>query len=544
MKCRPAYCCIILISGIAFSQPPEAAPTLRVDPLLIAQATEVWGVIAQRDNPIWPGWNAATTPLLFYLPGVQDVLINHPKPPVGFRRYEGPVSWPGASIYVRDGRTFFEYDGQNTVLEVEGVPTLVVADTLSNRRNQVQSWLIDPRPASVKNAELGWDQLQGSPYDQITMIAHEAFHAYQRRQAPNKGGGEEALTRYPTIAVENTVGFALEGDALADALRATTPADQRAHALRWLAIRRERRNALSAEAVSYEDRMEFLEGLAKYVEFHLLEMLEGRTPRPAMAWAQGFSGYTNLKPQRDGLIRQMVKMMRGEANVNNDPYGASPLRMRLYYSGMGIAVILDRLNPSWKERIFMPDTTLTGLATETLKPTEAELAAALAVAKSQSGYTELKAQKVKLERDGETATRKLMEEIESGPHTTLTLDYSALADARVGLAFTPFGILRVDDTRTIYRLIPITAKVGSTTFRQSRALPLLHDRAAKRITCQLQEPVTAAAVEKLFGVHIEKAEPVDLASVALPGVTLDGGSAVVSLNNRKLLIRAVASTKP
>ena len=73
--------------------------------------------------------------------------------------------------------------------------------------------------------------------------------------------------------------------------------------------------------------MEYLEGLAKYVEFRLLETLEGRTPGPAMAWAQGFQGYADLRPQRERLIGQMEKMMSGQANVNNDPYGASPLRM-------------------------------------------------------------------------------------------------------------------------------------------------------------------------------------------------------------------------
>ena len=47
-------------------QPPV---TLRVDPLLIAEAGEVWGLIASPNNPIWPGWDASATPLLFYLPG-------------------------------------------------------------------------------------------------------------------------------------------------------------------------------------------------------------------------------------------------------------------------------------------------------------------------------------------------------------------------------------------------------------------------------------------------------------------------------------------
>ena len=50
---------------------------LKIDPLLIVQANTVWELLARDDNPIWPGWNAKSTPILFYLPGVQDLLLNH-----------------------------------------------------------------------------------------------------------------------------------------------------------------------------------------------------------------------------------------------------------------------------------------------------------------------------------------------------------------------------------------------------------------------------------------------------------------------------------
>jgi hypothetical protein len=51
--------------------------------------------------------------------------------------------------------------------------------------------------------------------------------------------------------------------------------------------------------------------------------------------------------------------------------------MRLYYSGMAVGVMLDGLSPGWKSRIFSPDTSLTSLAEEALKPSRAELDQAL-----------------------------------------------------------------------------------------------------------------------------------------------------------------------
>src|SRR5438132_5737260 len=90
---------ILLAAGVAMAQsgaagasqsPRMPSVVLRIDPRLIVEATEVWGLIAGRENPVWPGWDASATPILFYLPGEQDVLINHPRPPAGFVAYEGP----------------------------------------------------------------------------------------------------------------------------------------------------------------------------------------------------------------------------------------------------------------------------------------------------------------------------------------------------------------------------------------------------------------------------------------------------------------------
>jgi len=214
---------------------PQAAPSLRVDPLLIGEAREVWGLIASAKNPVWQGWNAADTPLLFYLPGEQDVLINHPHPPKGFVPYDGADQFPGWRIFVKNGPTLVEWDGQNTSKDVDGVQTLVVADTLSNLKMRVGGVVQDPRPAPEKLAGLRPATLAADPYDQLALVVHEAFHVFQDRQAPDKGANEMLLLYYPVLSVQNNVGFALEGAALAECLRASDPASQRRAAIRWLA---------------------------------------------------------------------------------------------------------------------------------------------------------------------------------------------------------------------------------------------------------------------------------------------------------------------
>jgi hypothetical protein len=91
---------------------------------------------------------------------------------------------------VRDGTTLVQADGQNTSMEVAGVLTLVVADPLSNLRQRVAGLIDDPRPASEKIRSLEFEQLLRDPYDQLALVAHEAFHVFQHRVAPNRGANE------------------------------------------------------------------------------------------------------------------------------------------------------------------------------------------------------------------------------------------------------------------------------------------------------------------------------------------------------------------
>ncbi len=511
--------------------------TLLIDPLLIAEAAEVWSLVAQEDNPVWPGWNASKTPLLFYLPGKQDVLINHRMPPMGFIRYSGPIQFPGGKITVRTGKTLFSFDGQNTSRKVKGTQTLVVADTLSNQKQQMSALLQDTRSASEKIEDLAYEALRGDPYDSMGMIAHEAFHVFQSHKGPNKGGDESALQTYPVLSARNNVGFALEGDALAEAMRAATPQKVREAAAVWLAVRQDRRAALSPEAIAYEDGTEFNEGLAKYVEYRLTRALEARTPAPAMYWAQGFDGYEDLTRIREGLVDEMQKHMHGEVNVNNDPYGASPLRMRLYYSGMAVAVLLDTLSPGWHERIWEPETTLTQLATEAMNVKPGELTAALSTVTSGPGYDTLTQTKRTLEADGRRHVDGMLAGIEQSENGWVIIDYSALSDPDIGLSYTPFGVTGVDEDRTIYRLVPIRARMGyGYSLTQTGARPMLHDRKRRLFQLPLADKLTDDRLREILSAVDAATSSSEALKLSLPGVTVSAARASVQSEGERVTI--------
>jgi hypothetical protein len=515
-------------------QPPV---TLRVDPLLIAEAGEVWRLIASANNPIWPGWDASDTPLLFYLPGEQDVLINHPRPPQGFLPYDGPVRFPGWRILLKNGPTLIEWDGQNTSKEVEGIRTLVVADTLSNLRSQMSSLLQDARPAAEKVQALRFSDLATNPYDQLATVVHEAFHVFQYKKAPDKAANEMLLLYYPVLSIQNNVGFAQEGSALAQALRATDGAAFRRAAVRWLALRKDRRSSLPQKAVEYEDGAEFMEGLAKYTEYRLFQVMEGRSPGPAMEWAQGFIGYADLAPQREKLIEKMVRNMSGAVNVNNDPYGTAPLRMRLYYSGMAVGVMLDRLSPGWKSRIFSPETSLTSLAEEALKPSPAELDQALKEARGEAAYASLVESKTRLAQEGKAHAEAVLKEIEGGPGVGLIVDYSALASPNLSMAFTPFGITVVDGERTIFSQIPVEVAFGQECeVAQKVPAPLLRDTGRRLVRFRLPRAATRAEVEKALGSAPTSGGTVTNLALDLPGATVKAAKAQISWRGEDLVI--------
>lgn len=497
----------LLAAGLAVAAPAAGgasgaspAPPLGVSPMLVSAAAEVWGIVGRPDNPVWPGWDAADTPLLLYLPGRQELLINHPRPPEGFRPYDGPLTFPGGRIAVRDGVTLVQGDGQNTAMDVAGVQTLVVADPLSNLRQNVAGLLEDPRPAAERAASLEFEQLLADPYQQLALVVHEAFHVFQHRVAPGRGANEMLLLFYPALSIENNVGFALEASALAAAIEARDDAAFRAAAERWLAVRLERRRHLPARAIQYEDGTEFNEGLAKYTEYRLLQVLEGRTPSPELARAQGFSGYRDLSPRRERLVREMTRNLRGEVNVNNDPYGTAPLRMRLYYSGMAIGVLLDRLSPGWKHDVIAADSSLTALARAALRATPEALAAALADALADTSVATVRAAKTRLAREGHAHATAKLAALERGPGTKLVVDYGRLGSPRVALAFSPFGLTAVDSVRTLFEQAPISATFADgSELAQEAARPLLRDTRRRELSMRLAKPVSRAALDDLLG---------------------------------------------
>ena len=500
---------LCLLPAAVSAQDASDVDALRIDPLSLVALREARSVADALD--LFPGWDLRTAPVLFYRPGVQDVLLGM-DPPDGFVRHTGPSPLGDEPIWVRNDSTLFAIDGQNTAAELGGRRVLVVADPASQMRNQLRS-LTRMTPAEQNVWLDSWSFL-GSPYDLVTLILHEGFHVHQYAQG-DKFADESLIAQYPLYDATNNALQELEGLVLLAAARGEVPPPE---ALRqFAAVRSARHAALGAELAGYEMAVEFGEGLAKYVEYRFYQTGASLTPHPEAYLLAGFDGYGRLA---DRFVRQLASaegLIRAETVVNGDPFGTGNLRLRLYPMGALEALLLDEIAPGWTERIFDPGVFPSTLLVEAARLSPSEAASALAEAKARYGYDDLLAAKRTYERDGRAAAQAKLDALLRTDQTLVRIEYGAVSDEPPALSYTPFGVTPLGGGRAIYELVPIRAEFGDGADLSMHVVtPVLVDPERREVVFAVDVP--AAEVAAVGGAVDTKAFRVDgrVASVA-PG---------------------------
>jgi hypothetical protein len=154
----------------------------------------------------------------------------------------------------------------------------------------------------------------------VGTAAHERFHVFQRARHPGWSANEVELFTYPFGDAAALALRRLETEALRRGLAARDDAVAACWSGLAMAMRRERFASLAPGAVEWERKSELNEGLAEYVE------------RRAMDHAVA------------GILPA-------------DDFPPEELRRRVYRSGAAIAVMLDRLDPRWRETLERRDST-------------------------------------------------------------------------------------------------------------------------------------------------------------------------------------------
>jgi hypothetical protein len=495
-KMRTLIAAMIVLSFFspAFSQTESK---VKIDPALFVYLKECREVMRAVGNDIWKGWDFSKTPILFYRPHIQDVLIAYPHQPAGFQPLTGFNPLGGESLYYRDGTTFIDYDGQNTVKDIDGVKTLVVADAFSNQRNQLNGVLLGRDKDFTQKWLEDWGFLPSDPYAQMAMILHEGFHAFQDVQAPDKGPDEMAAINYPLLDAPNNSSWALEAALMRDALLSESLDSRAAKVRELVAVRTERRAALKKEAVDYEDLAEYLEGLAKYVEFRFLQEAQTLEPDPRLFLINGFYGFgPKLKETRDKNIKQMKDAIDASIDMTGNKFGVGPLRFRLYSSGAALALLLDDVAPDWKADIFKDGVYLFDKLKRAIPVSASEQASLVSQAKNEYGYEALFKEKRQFEEEGRKVLDEKLRNILETRDTLVVLDYSDLGGI-AGMAFTPFGVTKVAENLTIYDMVPLAARFANKAeLHFAKVIPVLVDKAAKQMKFVVQTKPSAFEAQK------------------------------------------------
>lgn len=460
---------------------PEQADQLKIDPLLLVSLKECRNIAHALGNEIYPGWEFDKTPVLFYRPNVQEVLINFPHKPAGFSAYSGIDPLGDELIYFRNDSTVFTVDDQNTSIEIDSLPVLVVADPFSSMRNQLRDVLTTRTKDFADKWLDGWSFVP-SPYDKLTLILHEAFHVYQGERAPDKTANEMVVSRYPLLDPVNNALYVLEGTILKDAMLAADPSARREKIKEFVAVRSFRQSRLDSACVEYENLNEFAEGTARYVEYKFMRAGEGVTPIPEMYYENGFNGYRGVLP---ALFRNRMDDMVAVVAVSDDRFGnrfgSGPLRFKLYELGACEALLLDDVMPEWKKIIFDDGIYLGDLLKRSVALAEPEIGRYLEQAKSEYDYDGAYRSKQQFEKDGKEYAQRKLDAILKTKQTLVKISYGGIAD-RIGIAYTPFGVTQITQKSGIYDLVPIKVlfKEG-IELQMKQIIPVLIDREKRLI---------------------------------------------------------------
>ena len=472
---------LILVLVCLIATHAQNSAELRIDPLLLVSLKECRNVTNNLGDALFPGWDFQKTPVLFYRPNVQELLINYPHKPKGFSLYTGFDPLGDETIYVRNDTTLISYDDQNTSTEVDSVPVLVVADPYSTLRNKFQDIL--QRPKEYASSWLKQWQFIPDPYFKLQVILHEAFHVYQNKKAPDKGANEMVVAQYPLLDPENNALYVLEGNILKDALFSQESKARLEKIKEFVAVRSYRQSRLDSSFVEYENLNEYSEGLAKYVEYRFMKMGEAIEPTKEMFFHQGFNGYRGVLSKN---FRVAMDNMVNIVAVNDDrfgnKFGSGPLRFKLYDLGACQALLLDYTMPRWKETIFQPTTYLTDLLKKSVALSADELKKYLDLAKVEYNYDEAYRSKVEFEKEGKKKIEEKVASILKTEKTLVKISYGGLTQKARVARFTPFGVTQVGKHSAIYEMVPalvIFKKGVMLDFKQ--AIPVLVDQEKQQI---------------------------------------------------------------
>lgn len=324
MKTKFALALLALLS-VQSASAQERPAVAYVDRVRLAEAFKIGDALGDR---VWRGWGKAPFAVLLVTPD-HEFLIRHPAPSPDFAPL-GHDELLKSDVYFRK-RTY---------------PPTLLATFPAVQGSVVSTVVIGRAENTSKKNSTDW----------VVTVLHEHFHQLQNSQpgyyadvnALDLSRGDETgmwMLNYafPYSAPEVKERFSLLGRLLAEALRAGGGREFPARAAAYLAARRELRAMLKPDDYRYFSFQVWQEGVARYTEYRIAESA-AETYRPSKAF-RSLKDYKPFKTAADEVMRNITEELTA---LKLEDYR----RVAFYPLGAGEALLLDRLNPGWKERYF------------------------------------------------------------------------------------------------------------------------------------------------------------------------------------------------
>lgn len=352
---------ILAAAGVSFLSnhglPTRSRFIDRLDPQEKSFLAEALHLKQTVGESLWPDWSRAEIPLLSRNEQY-GFLVGVPDPPPGWERVPGDtfLGNPYYRIQNPESVAFAVPIGNRWAASLPTKEWMQISFA-NNLRGHMPGFL---KPVFPYRLPMQLFNLNSSDFH-IAIVLHESFHAFQAETAPVRFDGAKKAYRdeaaYPWESSGLQESWKLELTLLIRAVNAKTDDEVASLAREFLAARynRRQRHGLDVSMMNYERYMEWLEGLAKYIELGIWReaSLSGTyIPLPELTVDPGFKKYKTFS----GQWSKELMNMRMQSSRQGD--------IRFYYSGMAQAFLLDRLQPGWKARILNDDNWLEGLLAE------------------------------------------------------------------------------------------------------------------------------------------------------------------------------------
>tara|TARA_R110002051_G_scaffold181774_1_gene251239 strand:+ start:9580 stop:10641 length:1062 start_codon:yes stop_codon:yes gene_type:complete len=294
------------------------------DITLIKEAFHLQGKLGQL---VWIKWKKQKTPFLYKKNGY-DFLLFHKKPPKDFNIFKS--TFENESVYWRKSKDTLNYRATYPINEI---PTVVMS------------------APSIDENVCEW----------VLIANHEMFHVFQESQISIELKKEQEFNA-KSKKIYNELNFPyeyynekilaiqkLEADKIYTSLVKNKIKEGEANILKrrfadlYLIQSSIIKDTLN---IKFKSHMEWKEGVARYTEQELAILASNKDSyKPTSAFKKQFQNYTYSEIADRYKNQSVISPIRfvGEGVIG---------RVMFYYTGLGKAYLLDKINPTWKADYF------------------------------------------------------------------------------------------------------------------------------------------------------------------------------------------------